>query len=198
MRSIVETPPRRFAAVAAPWAAGERVVRHALAKDPADRFRSVEAFADALRRALRGPAPVPPTFPDPSVVLAQLEVTGTIWAEADEAEAAHAAWLLTRIAGLTGDVTAHDLAEVWSCRARGAGPPHPESERPAMIAHRALAAYRSTGRGRHLLSALKLAEQLRAEPAGRLDVYDGPWAGWLLELECQSPADAELPGWSST
>ena len=102
LRSIVQTPPRRFAAVAGRWAAGERVLRRALAKDPADRFSSVEAFAEALGQAGRGLAPRPPPWPDLSGVLAQLEVTGTIWAEADDAEAAHAAWLLSRVAALTG------------------------------------------------------------------------------------------------
>jgi serine/threonine-protein kinase len=55
LRSIVQTPPRRFAAVAGRWAAGERVLRRALAKRPTDRFRSVEAFAEALRRHCGGP-----------------------------------------------------------------------------------------------------------------------------------------------
>ena len=192
LRSIGQTPPRRFAAVAARWAAGERVLRQALAKDPADRFTSVEAFAAALRRATRGPALRPVPYPDLSGVLAQLEVSGPIWAEADHTEAAHAAWLLARVAVLTGDVMAHDLAEVWSCRARGARLNRADDRQPIVIAHRALAAYRQTGRDRQLLSALRLAEQLRAEPAGRLDVHHGPWAGWLLGLECRSPADAEL------
>lgn len=198
LRSIVHTPPRRFAAVAGPWAAGERVLRRALAKDPADRFPSVPAFAEALRRAWRGLAPMPVQYPDLSGVLAQLEVTGTIWAEADATEAGHAAWLLTRVAALTGDVTAHDLAEIWSCRAGQARLDPPEADQPIVIAHRALAAYRRTGASRQLLRARQLAEQLRSEPAGRLGVHRGPWAGWLLDLECRSPADAAPPGWSAT
>ena len=64
LRSIVQTPPRRFAAVAGRWAAGERVLRRALAKDPADRFTSVQAFAEALRGASRDPAPRPLPYPD--------------------------------------------------------------------------------------------------------------------------------------
>ena len=70
----------------------------------------------------------------------------------------------------------------------------PEPDQPIVIAHCALAAYRRTGQRQHLLSALKLAEQLRAEPAGRLDVHRGPWAGWLLGLECRSPFPGVAPG----
>ena len=136
------------------WAAGERVLRRALAKDPGDRFARSKPCAEALRRAVRGLAPRRPrtrTCPASWPNSRSPERSGP---KRTTPEAAHAAWLLTRVATLTGDVTAHDLAEVWACRAaRAPGSTVPQADQPIVIAHRALAAYRRTGRGRHLLSA---------------------------------------------
>ncbi|HEY6749004.1 MAG TPA: hypothetical protein VI357_25205, partial [Mycobacteriales bacterium] len=123
-----------------------------------------------------------------------LDVDGPAWAAADPGEAAHATWFLRRVAQLTGDVTAHDLAAVWAFRAGTAVVPEPPPDHALTAAHRLLADYCETGRDLGLRRARVIATSLGQRPGGRVDVHEGRWAGLLLSLECHRPADAVLPG----
>jgi serine/threonine-protein kinase len=58
--AVAALPPRAFARLGMPpWAAGEEVLRRALAKEPAQRYPSMSAFREAFARACL-PAPSPP------------------------------------------------------------------------------------------------------------------------------------------
>ncbi|MEZ0449960.1 protein kinase domain-containing protein, partial [Cellulomonas sp. ICMP 17802] len=128
LRRLVEDRPRRFVAVgAAPWPAGERVLRRALSTGPRRRFRSVRALRDAFVAAAPAPAVRPP---DLHAVVASLDVDGAAWASADDVRAAHVAWFLGRVATLTCDPRAFDLALVWSARCGGRLPSAPARRSP--------------------------------------------------------------------
>ncbi|GEM00386.1 protein kinase domain-containing protein [Cellulomonas terrae] len=194
LRRIVEDRPRPFVAVGAtPWPAGERVLRRALSADPRRRYRSVRALRDAFVGAAVRPRTGAPDLGD---ALAALDVTGPVWATADDARAAHVAWFAGRVAILTGDPFAYDLALVWASRAGHAAPPAPHPRSPLARAHRALAAHARTGRPGPLRVAREIADRLRAHarPPEPVDVLTGGWAGLLLALECETPALALVPG----
>lgn len=194
LRRIVEDRPRPFVAVGAtPWPTGERVLRRALSADPGRRFRSVRALRDAFVRAAAHPSTGAPDLRD---ALAALDVTGPVWATADDARAAHVAWFASRVAILTGDPFAYDLALVWSSRCGHGAPPAPHPRSPLARAHRALAAYARTGRPALLRVAREIADRLCAQARAPepVDVLTGGWAGLLLALECETPALALVPG----
>ena len=118
-----------------------------------------------------------------------------MWATADDARAAHVAWFAARVATLTGDPFAYDLALVWASRCRHVLPPAPHPRSPLGRAHRALAAHARTGRPALLQVARDIAAQLRSRPrAEPVDVLTGGWAGLLLALECDRPGLAVAPG----
>ena len=196
---IVSGAPLRFAAVGVPaWPAGERVLRRALARAACDRFASVRHLRDAFASATLAAPPNPPvaepfTAELRSAVTA-LDVDGAPWARADHDESRHAAWFLHRVAELTGDVTAHDLAALWRTRAGRAAPPQPGTDEAVTRAHDELAAYCGTGREIHLCRARAIATRLATAPVWRVDVHRGRWASVLLTLECERPADAAVPG----
>ncbi|GAA2156428.1 serine/threonine protein kinase [Humibacillus xanthopallidus] len=214
LRRITADEPRRFAAVgAAPWPSGERVLRRALAKSPAERFASTTALRDALASATRasngdtrassgaaraGLVAVADEGTHPETELRRaveaLEVDGAVWQGADPDEAAHAAWFLQRVADLSGDVTAHDLAAVWTLRAGGSLPTAPRPDEGVTRAHGELDAYCRTGHDVHLRRARAIATRLGTAPVWRVDVRRGRWASVLATLECERPADALLPG----
>jgi hypothetical protein len=123
-----------------------------------------------------------------------LEVDGAVWQGAGPDEAAHAGWFLQRVADLTGDVTAHDLAAVWTVRAGGSLPPPPRPDEGVTRAHGELDAYCRTGHDVHLRRARAIAVRLGTAPVWRVDVHRGRWASVLATLECERPADAVLPG----
>ena len=127
-----------------------------------------------------------------------LEVDGAVWQAAGAEEAAHAAWFLQRVAALTGDVTAHDLAAVWTLRAAGSLPPRPRPDEAVTRAHHELDAYCRTGNDVHLRRARAIATRLGTAPVWRVDVRRGRWASILATLECERPADAVLPGTADT
>ncbi len=195
LRRLAQDRPRPFVAVAAAsWPSVERVLRRALATDPRRRYRSVAALRDAFARATHvRPSSTPA---DLGARLADLDVTGTAWATADDERAAHVAWFLQRVATLTGDPLAFDLAQVWSVRCGHALPPTPDAGDPVGRAHHALATHARTGRPAALRTAREVAERLRDEggAAGPVDVLVGGWAGLLLALECERPALAVAPG----
>jgi serine/threonine-protein kinase len=214
LRRITTDEPRRFAAVGTrPWPSGERVLRRALAKSPAERFASTAALRDALVTAARagggagggatpdgppestpGSAPQPATVTERRRAVEALDVDGEIWQSAGPDEATHAAWFLQRVAHLTGDVTAHDLAAVWTLRAGGLLPPPPRDDEGVTRAHRELDAYCRTGHDVHLRRARAIATRLGTAPVWCVDVRRGRWASVLAALECERPADALLPG----
>ena len=210
LHRITTDQPRRFAAVGTePWPSGERVLRRALAKSPAERFASTSALRDALVAAVRvgGPPALDSANTTASTTSAgidaatqrqraveALDVDGEAWASASPDETAHAAWFLQRVAALTGDVTAHDLAALWSLRAGAALPTAPRDDEGVTRAHRELAAYCRTGLDVHLRRARAIATRLSTAPVWRVDVRRGRWASVLLTLECERPADAVLPG----
>lgn len=205
LRRITTDEPRRFAAVgSAPWPSGERVLRRALAKSPSDRFTSIAALRDALASAARADrTPARASVAAPAGAVAEielrraveaLEVDGAVWQGAEPDEAAHAAWFLQRVADLTGDVTAHDLAAVWTLRAGGSLPTAPRPDEGVTRAHGELDAYCRTGHDVHLRRARAIATRLGTAPVWRVDVRRGRWASVLAALECERPADALLPG----
>lgn len=189
---LAEHRPRSFVAVGAtPWPAAERVLRRALSTDPRRRYRSVRALRDAFAAV----EPVPPTPRlDLGDAVASLDVDGPVWASADDARAAHVAWFLGRVATLTGDQHAFDLALLWSARCGHAEPPAPAARGPIARAHRALA---RTDRPSSVRIARDIAAQLRSGPDEPVDVLTGGWAGLLLEVECRRPALAVAPGSSA-
>ena len=201
LRRIATDPPRRLSAVGvAPWPSGERVLRRALEKSPGDRFSSTAALRDALGVAARVVMPASSGAATTEGAAARrraveaLDVDGEIWASATLDEAAHAAWFLQRVAHLTGDVTAHDLAAVWTLRSGGGMPPRPRDDEGVTHAHRELDAYCRTGHDVHLRRAVAIASRLATAPVWRVDVRRGRWASILATLECERPADAVLPG----
>lgn len=190
LRRIVEDRPRSFLAVGAtPSPALERVLRRALSRDPARRYRSLRTFRDAFAHAAAPPATA---LVDLGPVVASLDVPGPVWATADDARASHVAWFLDRVATLTGDAEAYDLAQVWAARCGHALPPAPDPRSTVARAHRAVAGCTPAGQQ----VAHDLATQLRPDEWGRgpVDVLAGPWAGLLLQLECTRPAFAVAPG----
>jgi hypothetical protein len=194
LRRLAEDRPRPFVAVgAAGQPATERVLRRALSTDPARRYRSLRAFRDAFAAA---GAPVAARQPDLEVFLAVLDVDGPAWASADDAHATHVAWFLARVATLTGDPLAYDLALHWSARCGHRAPPAPDRRTPVARAHRAIAAHARTGRPASLDRARAVAADLSAQlsPTEPVDVLAGGWAGLLLELECSRPGLAVAPG----
>ncbi|WP_456785702.1 protein kinase domain-containing protein [Cellulomonas sp. P5_C5] len=194
LRRIAEDRPRPFVAVGAtPWPTGERVLRRALSTDPERRYRSVRALRDAFAGAAVAPRTSAPDLGD---ALAALDVTGSVWATADDARAAHVAWFAGRVATLTGDPFAYDLALVWASRCGHVPPPAPDPRSPLARAHRALAAHALTGRPAFLRAARDVAAQLQAQAHApeAVDVLTGGWAGLLLALECERPALALAPG----
>ena len=206
LRRITADAPRRFAAVGVvPWPSGERVLHRALAKSPAVRFTSTAALRDALvaatavgraapaRPAAEGGQPATAT-PELGRAVEALDVDGETWQGAGPDEAAHAAWFLQRVAHLTGDVTAHDLAALWILRARGSAPPRPRDDEGVTRVHSELTAYCRTGLDVHLRRAQAIATRLSTAPVWSVDVRRGRWASVLASLECQRPADAVLPG----
>ncbi len=181
------------------------MLRRALEKSPADRFSSTTALRDALVAAARvgsRAVAVGATTEGATAEVATarrraveaLDVDGEIWASATADEAAHAAWFLQRVAHLTGDVTAHDLAAVWTLRSGGGMPPQPRDDEGVTRAHRELDAYCRTGHDVHLRRAVAIASRLGTAPVWRVDVRRGRWASVLATLECERPADAVLPG----
>ena len=206
LRRITADTPRRFAAVGVvPWPSGERVLHRALAKSPAARFTSTTALRDALVAATRveraahgGAADEATTDATAATELARavgsLDVDGEVWQGAGPDEAAHAAWFLQRVAHLTGDVTAHDLAALWTIRADGSAPPRPRDDEGVTRVHLELDAYCRTGLDVHLRRAQAVATRLATAPVWSVDVRRGRWAGVLASLECRHPADAILPG----
>jgi len=196
LRRIATGRPRPFVALGAtPRPAVERVLRRALAVDPSRRYRSMRTFRDALTRALDVPAvPLPPE-PDLTALLVGLDTDGATWAHADVDRAAHVAWLLERVATLTGDALAHDLALLWSTRCGHAAPPTPQPGTPVARAHRALATHARTGGPAALRRARAVAGRMGVpSPDEPVDVLAGGWAGALLRLECAHPAAAAQPG----
>ena len=124
--AIIAQPPRPFAEVGrAPWPAVEQVLARGLAKDPAQRPSSAQELRDALAlaaaasdaEALPARRPTDPVAPR---VLADWDVDADLWAGADATAAAEASAALQAIAAATGDVDAHDLALLWTVRARSA------------------------------------------------------------------------------
>jgi serine/threonine protein kinase len=198
LRRIATDEPRRFAAVGTPpWPSGERVLRRALDKRPGHRFISTAALWDALVGAARTTPSVAQGSAGRAATqdaVAALDVDGATWAGADTGEAAHAAWFLRRVADLTGDVTAHDLAALWTVRAGGHQPPPPRGDEGITRVHRELDAYCRTGLDVHLRRARAIATRLGTAPVWRVDVHRGRWASVLATLECERPADAVLPG----
>lgn len=196
---IVSGAPLRFAAVGAPaWPGGERVLRRDLASNAGERFASLRQLRDAFVSATLA---APPTQPAVAAVTAELrravtalDVDGAPWACADHDESRHAAGFLHRVAELTGDVTAHDLAALWGARSGSAAPPRPRTDEAVTRAHDELATYCRTGREIHLCRARAIATRLATAPVWRVDVHRGRWASVLLTLECERPADAALPG----
>ncbi|WP_404390887.1 AarF/UbiB family protein [Humibacillus xanthopallidus] len=206
LRRITADAPRRFAAVGVvPWPSGERVLHRALAKSPASRFTSTTALRDALvaatgvdRAADEGPADEATrdalTATELARAVGSLDVDSEVWQGAGPDEAAHAAWFLQRVAHLTGDVTAHDLAALWTIRADGSAPARPRDDEGVTRVHRELDAYCRTGLDVHLRRAQAVATRLATAPVWSVDVRRGRWASVLASLECRSPADAVLPG----
>ncbi|WP_456825121.1 AarF/UbiB family protein [Cellulomonas sp. P5_E12] len=194
LRRLVEDRPRPFVAVGAlPQPALERVLRRALSTDPTRRYASLRTFRDAFVAARTAPAP---RLPDLRTVLITLDVDGPAWSSADDARAAHVAWFLDRVATLTGDPLAFDLALLWSARSGHAFPPIPSARSPLGRAHRALAAHARTGRRSSLAAARGVAARLGSDVAQPVDVLTGGWAGLLLTLECDRPGLALAPGTS--
>jgi len=196
LRLIATGRPRPFVALRAqPRPAVERVLRRALAVDPSRRYGSMRTFRDALTVALDVPPVPPPPVPDVTALVMGLDTDGATWAAADDDRAAHVAWLLERVATLTGDALAHDLALLWSARCGHAALPAPPPGTPVARAHHALARHTRTGRAGALADARRLADELgSASPGDPVDVLTGGWAGTLLRLECAAPAHARAPG----
>lgn len=192
LRRLAHDRPRPFVAVGAPSRhAVERVLRRALSTDPARRYASVRTFRDAFVAARTEPTT---HRPDLRGVLLALDVDGPAWSSADDARAAHVAWFLDRVAALTGDPLAFDLALLWSARSRHAAPPAPPAGSPLCRAHRALATHARTGRPSSLAAARGVAAFLGSDLTQPVDVLTGGWAGLLLTLECDRPALAVAPG----
>lgn len=192
LRRLVEDRPRPFVAVGAvAQPALERVLRRALSTDPTRRYASLRTFRDAFVATDTEPTPEPR---DLRRVLRSLDVDGPAWSMADATRAAHVAWFLDRVATLTGDPLAFDLALLWSARSGHAAPPTPTAAGPLHRAHRALAAHARTGRRSSLAAARDVAARLGTDVAQPVDVLTGGWAGLLLELECDRPGLAVAPG----
>lgn len=198
LRLIAEERPRPFVGVgAAPWPSVERVLRRAMATEPSRRYASVATFRAALARATSTPRPaLEAPRSDLLAAIDVLDVDGSAWASADDDRAAHVAWLLGRVATLTGDQRAFDLAHVWSARCGHRLPPTPGIRTPLGRAHRALATYARSGRPSSRRAAVLAAEALGVTPAADepVDVLTGGWAGALLSLEAAHPATATRPG----
>ncbi|MCU1538914.1 MAG: hypothetical protein JWP82_3265 [Humibacillus sp.] len=197
LERIVSHEPLRFAAVGAPaWPSGERVLRRALATRAGDRHTSVRRLRDAFAAALVVHPSDPTSTGDTELAgaVSALDVDGRAWALADADESRHAAWFLHRVAELTGDVTAHDLAALWRVRAGAGAPAGPRTDEAVTRAHDELAAYCRTGGEVHRSRARAIATRLGTAPVWRVDVHRGRWASALLALECERPADATRPG----
>ena len=165
----------------------------------------VASHADCPGGAAPGPSPAHARAADEATpealantelarAVESLDVDGEVWQGAGPDEAAHAAWFLQRVAHLTGDVTAHDLAALWTIRADGSEPARPRDDEGVTRVHRELDAYCRTGLDVHLRRAQAVATRLATAPVWSVDVRRGRWASVLASLECRRPADAVLPG----
>ena len=202
LRRIVEDPPRPFAAAGGPrWAAGERVLRKALAKDAAKRYPDITRLAESFHRARRFPVlePVSATAlaEEVAAVATEFDVDGRWWpggtvaADISPQDAAVAAAFLRRAATLVEDPTCADLAAVWSARAGAVAAPEPATHSAAHAVGRALARYRRSGRARDLAAARRHADAVAALPdPGPPSLTAGPLATLLARLECADPWQA--------
>jgi len=130
MRQVChERPPSLLDCGAAPWPDGERVLRRALAKDPAERYPTMRAVAQALAAALAADRAVPtdhaactagagchPAGTGPTYDLSRFEVGGVLWQRSTPALSCDLASDLTELAARTGGTDAADLARLWSLR----------------------------------------------------------------------------------
>ncbi len=200
LRRIRDVPPARFVSVGAPaWPAAERVLRRAMAKDPARRFRDLGTMLAAFDRALQRPAAdaSTPRMTEPlRTAVASFDVGGRWWpgAAATGGSPTEIAQFLHRVAVLTGDADSAALAAVWVARADGTGPHAPGPRHPVARMHRSLARYRRTGRAAALVAAHRARGELAALPdPGRPSVTSGELAVLLAELECADPWQARPP-----
>jgi eukaryotic-like serine/threonine-protein kinase len=126
LQQICEDRPVPFIRHGAlPWPDVERVLGHALEKNPADRFLSVVEFADELSRAGRPDAPAPMEGRDAPALLADVLLRLGVGGPAYQAlqnltalcsvntGAAGVAYALYRIASVREDAALLALAELW-------------------------------------------------------------------------------------
>lgn len=131
-RRIAQEPPVPFSRRGAPaWPEVEAVLGRALAKDPADRFPSVEAMAAALAAAadpVEPPPPAPRTSPRSELLRSVMERVdrtgplldgGSVMAPVSSVKygAAGVAYALLRVACVRDDPAALALADLWAERA---------------------------------------------------------------------------------
>ena len=130
LRQIVEDRPLPFVHHGAvPWPDVEAALARALAKDPAERFASVAAFADTISSAALPVVPAAKAPRRPHELLADsldgLAIEGRAFKELDDPNAlcsvnsgaAGVAYALYRIASLREDSALLALAELWIDRA---------------------------------------------------------------------------------
>lgn len=107
---IASRPPLPFTARGVDaWPQVERLLAKAMAKDPADRFADMAAFAEAFAAA------APPTRRRGRVAAAPLDQSLAVWT--DVAEPDRLAWLALRAALTRGDPELLAAADVWAARA---------------------------------------------------------------------------------
>lgn len=115
---IARRPPLPFTARGVDaWPAAEAVLARALAKDPAERFTTMAAFAEAFAEAAptRQRTRRPPAAD--ALLGAALDRAGQVWADAGEPEALRLGWLALRAALAWDDTDLLAAADVWSARA---------------------------------------------------------------------------------
>ena len=130
MRQVChERPPSLMDCGAPAWPDGERVLRRALAKNPAQRYPTMRALARALSAAVSAAGSEDECTAEcadrvghsrsansPMYDLAQFEVGGVLWQRTTPALSCDVASALAELATRSGDTDAADLARMWSLR----------------------------------------------------------------------------------
>lgn len=182
---IARRPPLPFTARGIEaWPAAEAVLIRALAKDPAERFTTMAAFAEAFAAA--GPARRRTRRPPSADALlgAALDRAGEVWADASELEALRLGWLALRAALAWSDVDLLAAADVWSARAGD------DWRAQAVRAHVARARCDRSGEARALEAFTQRAPPGDAplavlarlmDGAGARDIEPTPFATWAAD-----------------
>lgn len=130
MRQVChEQPPSLLDCGAAGWPEGERVLRRALAKTPAERYPTMRDLARALSAAVTDVdsdsccaaecadrAGHSRSASWPTYDLTRFEVGGVLWQRATPALSSDLASALAELAVRSGDTDAADLSRMWSLR----------------------------------------------------------------------------------